>query len=227
MPKIKLTKGELKKQRDALRQYERFLPTLQLKKQQLQIEILHQYSLLNNKKQEQALKINAAQPWLGLLTDPGVKLSQWVVPKETVKGLRNIAGVDLPIFDHAVFSPADYDLFLLPLWVDVALEELKNIVSLRQEISVIEQGIKVLKEELRITTQRVNLFEKVKIPEAKEAIRLIKIYLGDQMANAVGRSKMAKKKIEEMLLEEVGVSLVRQSNLADSGLILSIKYEEN
>jgi V/A-type H+-transporting ATPase subunit D len=49
----------------------------------------------------------------------------------------------------------------------------------------------------------VNLFEKVKIPEAEETIRLIKIYLGDQMANAVGRSKIAKKKIEQAELEEV------------------------
>lgn len=204
MPKIKLTKGELKRQRDALRQYERFLPTLQLKKQQLQIEILQQYSVLNKKKKEEESKINAAQPWLGLLTDPGVELNQWLVPKETVQGVKNIAGVDLPIFDHVVFSPADYDLFLLPLWVDVALVELKNIVSLLQEISVIEQGIRILKEELRITTQRVNLFEKVKIPEAKEAIRLIKIYLGDQMANAVGRSKIAKRKIEETILAGVG-----------------------
>jgi V/A-type H+-transporting ATPase subunit D len=71
---------------------------------------------------------------------------------------------------------------------------------------VIEEGIKILKEELRITSQRVNLFEKVKIPEAREAIRLIKIYLGDQMANAVGRSKIAKKKISEATLYEAVAS---------------------
>jgi V/A-type H+-transporting ATPase subunit D len=56
-----------------------------------------------------------------------------------------------------------------------------------------------------VTTQRVNLFEKVKIPESKEAVRAIKIYLGDQMSNAVGRSKIAKSRIEEYLL--AGASL--------------------
>ncbi|MDP2927327.1 MAG: V-type ATP synthase subunit D, partial [Candidatus Omnitrophota bacterium] len=60
----------------------------------------------------------------------------------------------------------------------------------------------ILRQELRVTTQRVNLFEKVKIPLAEENIRLIKIYIGDQMANAVGRSKIAKRKIEELILEE-------------------------
>ena len=99
-----------------------------------------------------------------------------------------------------------YDLFLMPLWVDDAvLELLRDVVSLREEIRVIEQGMSVLKHELRITTRRVNLFEKVKIPGAKEAIRRIKIYLGDQMTNAVGRSKIAKNKIEEAGPEEVAI----------------------
>ena len=39
MAKIKLTKNELKVQRDALKRFERYLPTLQLKKQQLQLEV--------------------------------------------------------------------------------------------------------------------------------------------------------------------------------------------
>ena len=59
-----------------------------------------------------------------------------------------------------------------------------------------KERISILKAELRVTTQRVNLFEKIKIPECLENIRKIRIYLGDQMANAVGISKVAKKKIE-------------------------------
>jgi V/A-type H+-transporting ATPase subunit D len=106
--------------------------------------------------------------------------------------------VDLPVFESAEFASAEYDLFTVPLWVDVAIEELRKLVSLRRELKVLEQGIGILRQELRITTQRVNLFEKVKIPEALDAIRMIKIYLGDQMTNAVGRSKIAKRKIEEL-----------------------------
>jgi len=89
--------------------------------------------------------------------------------------------------------------------VDAGLETLRELVALSEEIRVIEQGITVLKHELRITTQRVNLFEKIKIPAAKEAIRLIKISIGDQMTNAVGRSKIAKNKIEEADMEEVAI----------------------
>ena len=39
MPKVKLTKTELKAQKDALARYRRFLPMLQLKKSQLQAEL--------------------------------------------------------------------------------------------------------------------------------------------------------------------------------------------
>jgi V/A-type H+-transporting ATPase subunit D len=77
------------------------------------------------------------------------------------------------------------------------------MLALQEEIKVIESSIAILRRELRITAQRVNLFEKVKIPEATEAIRLIKIYLGDQLTNAVGRSKIAKRKIEAQELVEV------------------------
>jgi V/A-type H+/Na+-transporting ATPase subunit D len=202
--KIKLTQGELKRQRDTLRQYERYLPTLQLKKQLLQLEIVHQHSALMKRKNSLTEMEKSAQNWLGLLVE-APQIRDWLIPEKVITVNKNVAGVDVPVFERVDFEPAVYDLFLMPLWVDAGLEALRDMVSLREEIEVIEQGISVLKHELRITTQRVNLFEKVKIPGAKEAIRRIKIYIGDQMTNAVGRSKIAKNKIEDENSEEVVV----------------------
>jgi V/A-type H+-transporting ATPase subunit D len=194
----------LKRQRDALRQYERYLPTLQLKKQQLQLEILHQQSALRKKKNSFSERVKSAEDWLGLLIEaPGIR--QWLIPEKTIIAKKNIAGVELPVFERVDFELPEYDLFLTPLWVDAGLETLRDMVSLQEEIMIIEKGILILKHELRIITQRVNLFEKVKIPEAKEAIRRIKIYIGDQMTNAVGRSIIAKNKIEEANFEDVVV----------------------
>jgi V/A-type H+/Na+-transporting ATPase subunit D len=205
MIKIKLTKGELKKQRDALRQYLRYLPTLQLKKQQLQMEIQHWHTIEQEKSRILNAKMHAAASWAGLLgEDPGIYIKQWLVPSQVVTVTRNIAGTDLPVFERAMFPEADYDLFLVPPWVDGAIESLQDFISGRQEAAVIGRAIAILKNELRITSQRVNLFEKVKIPESQEAIRRIKIYIGDQMANAVGRCKIAKRKIEEFEAAGVG-----------------------
>jgi V/A-type H+-transporting ATPase subunit D len=198
MAKIKLTKGELKRQRDALAQYQRYLPTLQLKKQQLQLEILQQDNLLIDRERSLAKKKEQAGIWAGLLSGQ-VDLGPWIKPVRIVSNAKNVAGVDISIFEKVEFVVAEYDLFVAPLWVDFAIEALHTLVSLKNEIMLIKEGINVLRQELRITTQRVNLFEKVKIPETEEAIRLIKVYIGDQMANAVGRSKIAKRKIEEVV----------------------------
>ena len=184
----------------------RYLPTLQLKKQQLQMEILRQLIMLEEKEYVEATKISAAGTWSGLIVaDSYADIAQWVKPKKIITGSKNIAGVDLPLFQGAEFDIAEYDLFIMPLWLDHAVLLLREIVSLREEIGIVRKGIAILRHQLRITTQRVNLFEKVKIPEAQEAIHLIKIYLGDQMANAVGRCKIAKRKIEQAELEEIFV----------------------
>ena len=45
------------------------------------------------------------------------------------------------------------------------------------------------------TSQRVNLFEKVKIPETEANIKKISIYMADQQVSAVVRSKISKRKI--------------------------------
>ncbi|MBU0881156.1 MAG: V-type ATP synthase subunit D [Candidatus Omnitrophica bacterium] len=203
MPKIKLTKGELKKQRDSLRQYYRYLPTLQLKKQQLQAEILRQRLRIAEKEEVGLSETREASAWAGLLTDRSIDIKNYLKPYSIKASARNIAGIDLPVFEDAVFAPANYDLFLTPLWIDTAIEALRKLIALREEIGILERGKAILERELKVTTQRVNLFEKVKIPEAEEAIRRIKIFIGDQMTNAVGRSKIAKKKIEEAVREEV------------------------
>ena len=203
MSKLKLTKDELKKQRDGLRRFLRYLPILQLKKQQLQMEILLQIGRLEDKKREMRGARREVEAWAGLFADPGVNIKALVELKETVISTKNVAGVDIPIFERAEFKITEYDLFITPLWVDAAVEAIKILASLREELKVLEKGIAILRQELRVTTERVNLFEKVKIPETEENIRIIKVYLGDQMANAVGRSKIAKRKIEQM--EEVSV----------------------
>ncbi len=86
---------------------------------------------------------------------------------------------------------------------DRAIDKIRGLVILLEEKKVLKKGVEVLENELRIATQRVNLFEKIKIPECRENIRLIRIYLGDQETNAVGRSKIAKGKIESLVLEGV------------------------
>ncbi|MBQ3084817.1 MAG: V-type ATP synthase subunit D, partial [Clostridia bacterium] len=68
-------------------------------------------------------------------------------------------------------------------------------MSLDLEAEVLDEQVRLLEAELKATTQRVNLFEKVKIPETAENIKKISIYMADQQVSAVVRSKISKRKI--------------------------------
>jgi len=203
MSKIKLTKGELKRQRDSLEQFHHYLPTLQLKKQQLQMKILETRRLMAERKNVLQRKVNDITRWAGLLADPAVDLERWITPERVLIDTVNIAGANVPVFNNIHFKQAEYDFYSTPFWIDAGIEALRLMVTYLAEIEIIRQRMAILQHELRITTQRVNLFEKIKIPECLENIRVIRIYLGDQQANAVGVSKVAKKKIEAKVLEEV------------------------
>jgi len=161
------------------------------------MEIIHQEELLEKKRKEEENKLKDILSWIGLCENLEVDIRSWILPQEKIYGTKNIAGIEISYLEELEFSIPKYDLFLMPLWLDYAIKVLQDWIRLREEIRDLEKIISILREELRITSQRVNLFEKVKIPEAEEAIRIIKIYLGDQMANQIARAKIAKKKLEE------------------------------
>ena len=194
MAKVKLTKNEQKKQKDSLKRFTRYLPTLQLKKQQLQMVIRKVEAELAEKEREYQTAFSSLQNWIEVFGE-NAGLEELIEIESLVTDTGNIAGVDIPVFKHLVFKKIKYNLFDKPLWADRGIEKIKELAALDKEISILKIQIRLLGEELRITTQRVNLFEKVKIPEAKENIRMINIYLGDQQTAAVVRGKIAKKNL--------------------------------
>ncbi|MCX7655692.1 MAG: V-type ATP synthase subunit D [Treponemataceae bacterium] len=198
MAKIKLTKNELKKQKDALKMYERYLPTLMLKKQQLQMEIRVVEGkiarLEDTKKQIQ----EKAASWIAVFGEVGICTPDLIRIQKVHTERGNIAGVDIPLYKGVDFSVASYDVLRTPLWLDAALSLLSRLLELDVEIQVLQEQQKRLEQELRTTSQRVNLFEKVKIPETKANIKKIRVYLGDQQTAAVVRGKIAKRAMERV-----------------------------
>ena len=195
MAKIKLTKTELKVQRDGLKRFSRYLPTLQLKKQQLQMETRRVRDELGHLEAEESAYWQALERWLGLLDDDlASQAGELLAVAEWDTGQRNIAGVDTPVFEKLRFEPVKVDLFATPLLLDDILAAVRQAAEFRLHHLLLQEQLAALEDELRVTTQRVNLFEKVKIPEARENIRTIQIYLGDEQTSAVGRAKIAKGK---------------------------------
>lgn len=199
MASVKLTKNELKKQKDDLKQFERYLPTLQLKKQQLQIVIMQVDEEYERKKEEYAAVVNGLDSWVAVFSENTLfsdmrKIENLVKPDKAVCTENNIAGVIVPVFKELTFEEISYNVADYPLWVDEAIVRMREIARLNILLQTLKKQSELLNRELRLTSQRVNLFEKVKIPEAKENIRVIEIYLGDQQTSAVVRGKIAKKK---------------------------------
>lgn len=198
---VKLTKNELKTQKDQLKQFERYLPTLQLKKQQLQLVIRQIYAELDEKTKERKRMIGNLDDWVAVfaentLFEDSKKIENLVVPKSVESRTENIAGVQIPVFENLTFEPIEYEVEDYPLWVDTAIIKLREIAKLDALVKVLQKRADLLQKELQTTSQRVNLFEKVKIPQARENIRVIGIYLGDQQTSAVVRGKIAKKKLQ-------------------------------
>ena len=202
MAKIKLTKNELKVQKDSLKMFKRYLPTLMLKKQQLQTEIRTIDAKAKEVRQARVELEKEFDAWIAVFGEQEAFTKDMVTVKNIKKGTGNIAGVTIPIYEGADFSRGDYDLYETPLWVDMAADRMEKALSLDLEAEVLDEQVRLLSQELRTTTQRVNLFEKVKIPEAKANIKKISVYLGDEQTGAVVRSKISKKKLQAKIDEE-------------------------
>lgn len=198
MAKIKYTKTEQKNQQDALKQFQRFLPTLQLKKQQLQQEVRQSVERVEaNREAMKALSVKLAAlfKFFGDSSEAEFFASK-VEICQVIAGSANIAGITIPVFEKVEFAPLQWDLLDTPWHADECIAALKEMISLRAAGKILEKQYALLLAELVTTTQRVNLFDKIKIPECKENIRRIRIYMSDQETSAVARSKIAKKKGE-------------------------------
>jgi len=215
--KVKLTRPELKKQRDALQRFERYLPMLKLKQQQLQVTIRD----VNKQRRQARAAVETAREKFDaygeiLVDTAGVDLQTLSTPLDVETIWANVAGVRIPVFTGAEFPKPFYSLFATPAWVDRALADLQEVNRRQGEVDVFDEQYRILQKELTKIVQRVNLFEKVMIPNAREAIRVIRIALGDEMTAAVGRAKIAKGKLSEQGDSEDGEVVYDSAETAES-----------
>ncbi len=196
MSRVRASKHELKRQRDALARFQRYLPTLRLKQQQLQVELRRVESLVHETSDQEAEVQRELQTWIDLWSEP-MPLSVYLTLEEVRRGEASVAGVSIPTLEGMRWRQLAPPLDTTAPWVDEALIALEQLMTLRLQRRVLAEQRSLLAAELRLTSQRVNLFEKVKIPEAQEALRVIRIALGDLQAAEVVRAKIAKAKALE------------------------------
>jgi V/A-type H+-transporting ATPase subunit D len=196
--KIKYTRTELKHQRDALARFKRYLPTLKLKQQQIQASILQTREMFNEMWEQVEATAKIIVVYEGLFNSAsGLNYRKLAQADKVNTSTHSIAGVYVPKFENIVFPKSDYSLFGTAPWVDRALADLRKLNQQRAELDILQDCLDLLQAELKKVMQRVNLFEKVMIPNTLDNIRRIRIALGDQMTAGVARAKIAKAKLEQ------------------------------
>ncbi|MBU4254434.1 MAG: V-type ATP synthase subunit D [Acidobacteria bacterium] len=210
--KIKMTRPELKKQRDVLSRYKRYLPMLKMKQQLLQAAVLAATRRLHEAETAVRRQEHKIIEYQAILTDPpGIAMTYLTKPLEVETSWTNIAGVKIPRMEMVIFPKALYSLFSTPPWVDSAVDDLRKLNRRRERAALIRIEINLIKKELTKIIQRINLFEKVMIPKAKEAIRTISIYLADEQTAGVGRAKIAKAKQREKAAKQLSAMSLEDS----------------
>ncbi len=193
--KVKLNKNSLREQNQSLKLYLEFLPTLELRKQQLQTEVRKARIEITEAEGRRSKVVDGARSWAGRLEQSAPLVRQILSVDRVEVETVNVAGVKVPDFRQVHFKKQPYSLVATPWLFDAAIDFFEKAISAQELIRTVTQKFDLLQHELTKTTQRINLYEKVLIPETRENIRKIKVYLGDQQTAAVCRAKIAKNKI--------------------------------
>ena len=192
MAKLNLSKGGLQKQRDDLRQFQRVLPSLDLKRMQLMGELKRAQHQLQEAEAEVKRLYKRIAEQLPMLANRNIEVSG-LVKVDTIKiGEENLVGVKLPVLQEIKCTVADYSMLAKPHWIDTLVEQLQKMVEHKTRVRVAADRVRLIEHAVRKTTQRVNLFDKILIPTAKANIKKIQIYLADAERAIVVNSKITK-----------------------------------
>lgn len=194
MARVQLSKSALAREQKNLETYKRFLPSLDLKRQQVMAERSKAARQLVETRFLLDKHLKATGEQLPMLANREVDLTDLVKIRDVTLDEENLVGTHLPRLQAIKFEVRDYALMGKPIWVDAAVDTLQQMLELRVRVQVEERRLALLEVAVKTITQRVNLFDKVLIPQAKQNIKRIQIYLSDIETAAVVRSKIAKRK---------------------------------
>ncbi len=192
--KFKYNKSALYELSQQLSVRQKALPTLKSKEAALRLEIkkIKDKALTYETQLKQRLDEvkNLARLW--------VEFEEGLVKLKTATyRTRVIAGVKIPLLDTLEFKLAEISQYHKPDWFLDGIHILEDLTRLRLLHQVAARATEILEYARKKTTQKVNLYEKVQIPEYQEAIRKIKRFLEDEENLAKASQKILKKRSQK------------------------------
>ncbi|MFW5443214.1 MAG: V-type ATP synthase subunit D [Methylococcaceae bacterium] len=194
MAKLSFSKSALHKEGAQLKRYKQYLPSLDLKRQQLMAERNKAITRLAQTEEKIRLCYEVVKEQLPMLSNEHVNLDDLVTVKQVDLSQENVVGVNLPCLKNIEIQCKTYSFLSKPHWVDLFVIQLTQMLELQLHLKVDQQRVDVLQHAVKKVTQRLNLFDKVLIPRSQQNIRKIRIFLSDAERAAVVRAKITKQK---------------------------------
>lgn len=192
--KILMNKNTLAALKLELKEYNVALPVFEMKEQQLKELIQTITERISKLKASIDGTNEEIKPWVGVFAEDVKDLNNVVNIKKLITNSREVAGVPIEEFEDIEFEETDIDTFNTPFWVDAAIEIIKDQKTNLKILELEHHNMVLVQEELAEARRMKNALKEVFIPETKDNIRKIEIYLGDVERLAIGCAKLVKKK---------------------------------
>jgi len=194
--KILMNKNTLATLKNELKGYRTALPVFEMKEQKLKEVIQSIENAVERLVQAVEDTNNDVRKWAAVMAEPTIDLSELITIKKVETNTREIAGVIVEQLEILDFNEVDIDYLETPLWLDTAIEVIKDQKTNLQMLRLEQGNLDRVREELAEARRMKNALKEVFIPETKANIRKIEIYLGDVERLAIGCAKLVKKKKE-------------------------------
>ncbi|KLI55541.1 V-type ATP synthase subunit D [Brachyspira hyodysenteriae] len=188
--KFQYNKTALQNLRRQLSIREKELPTLKSKEAALRLEVRKITAEIELLKEEYQKLVKENQNYNGFWTE----FPEIVKIKKINSDLKNIAGVKVNILSNIDFAIENVSLFNMPSWIRLAISMFERLMTIQVKIEMTEERLNALAYARKKTTQKVNLYEKVQIPEYKTAIIKIKRYMEDEDNLSKSSQKIVKER---------------------------------
>lgn len=188
--KFQYNKTALQNLRRQLSIREKALPTLKSKEAALRLEVRKITAEIELLKDEYQALVKQNQNYNGFWTE----FPEVVKIRNVNSEQKNIAGVKVSILTGIDFDIENVSMFNMPSWIRLAINMFELLMTLQIKIEMTENRLNALAYARKKTTQKVNLYEKVQIPEYKTAIIKIKRYMEDEENLSKSSQKIVKER---------------------------------
>lgn len=188
--KFQYNKTALQNLRRQLSIREKALPTLKSKEAALRLEVRKITAEIELLKEEYQALVKQNQNYNGFWTE----FPEVVKIRNVNSEQKNIAGVKVSILTGIDFDIENVSMFNMPSWIRLAINMFELLMTLQIKIEMTEARLNALAYARKKTTQKVNLYEKVQIPEYKTAIIKIKRYMEDEENLSKSSQKIVKER---------------------------------